>query len=93
MRNKPQSESHQSDSQPGSEARRRFLATCGKLAVATPPAVTLLLAQTGQSYAVAFSGNASAKRHQFLWDKRLRDSRGPRRTRNRPRPGEAEAEW
>ncbi|HUC62256.1 MAG TPA: hypothetical protein VMF53_09890 [Alphaproteobacteria bacterium] len=38
------------------EARRRFLATCGKLAIATPPAVTLMLAASRRNYAVAHSG-------------------------------------
>lgn len=38
------------------EARRRFLATCGKFAIATPPAITLILSQTGRSYATASSG-------------------------------------
>ena len=40
------------------EARRRFLATCGKFAAITPPAMTLLLSSTAQNYAVAASGNA-----------------------------------
>ena len=39
------------------EARRRFLAKCGKFAVITPPAMTLLLSSTAQNYAVAASGN------------------------------------
>src|SRR5690606_22088420 len=38
------------------EARRRFLATCGKFAIATPPAVSLILSQTRSSYATASSG-------------------------------------
>jgi hypothetical protein len=38
------------------EARRRFLAKCGKFAVITPPAMTLLLSSTAQNYAVAASG-------------------------------------
>jgi hypothetical protein len=37
-------------------ARRRFLATCGKFAAITPPAMTVLLASTAQNYAVAGSG-------------------------------------
>ena len=41
------------------EARRRFLAKCGKFAVITPPAMTLLLSSTAQNYAVAASGNGS----------------------------------
>lgn len=39
-------------------ARRRFLAACGKFAVITPPAITVLLSSTAQNYAVAASGNA-----------------------------------
>lgn len=38
------------------EARRRFLATCGKFSVATPPAIALLLATADRNYAVAQSG-------------------------------------
>jgi hypothetical protein len=38
------------------EARRQFLATCGKFAVATPPAVALLLSAAERNYAVASSG-------------------------------------
>ncbi|MGD9883281.1 MAG: hypothetical protein AB7F22_15160 [Reyranella sp.] len=40
------------------EARRRFLATCGRFAVITPPAMTVLLSSTAQNYAVARSGHA-----------------------------------
>jgi hypothetical protein len=36
--------------------RRKFLATCGKFAVVTPPAVTLLLSTSLHSSAVAGSG-------------------------------------
>ena len=38
------------------EARRQFLAKCGRFAVATPPAVSLLLAASRSNYAVAASG-------------------------------------
>jgi hypothetical protein len=38
------------------EARRRFLATCGRFAIVTPPAVALLLAAGDRKYAVAASG-------------------------------------
>ena len=38
------------------DARRRFLAQCGKFAVITPPAMTVLLSSTAQNYAVAASG-------------------------------------
>ncbi len=37
-------------------ARRRFLANCGRFAVATPPAISLLLAASRANYAVASSG-------------------------------------
>jgi hypothetical protein len=40
-------------------ARRRFLAACGKFAVATPPAVSLLLASAERNYAVAASGGGN----------------------------------
>lgn len=36
-------------------ARRRFLATCGRFAIATPPAVTLMLASAQRSYVAAQS--------------------------------------
>ncbi len=42
------------------QARRRFLANCGKFAVATPPAITLLLAASRANYAVASSGSVSS---------------------------------
>ena len=42
-------------------ARRRFLATCGKFAVVTPPAITLLLSASPQSYAAAASGSAISR--------------------------------
>ena len=41
------------------DARRRFLATCGKFAVITPPAMTVLLSSTAQNYAAAVSGNGN----------------------------------
>lgn len=40
-------------------ARRRFLANCGKFAVATPPAISLLLAASRANYAVASSGGSN----------------------------------
>lgn len=42
-----------------SEARRRFLAECGRFSIATPPAVALLLAASKRKYAVATSGHAN----------------------------------
>jgi hypothetical protein len=44
-----------------SDARRRFLATCGKFAAITPPAMTVLLTSTAQNYAVAASGGGGAR--------------------------------
>jgi hypothetical protein len=38
------------------QARRRFLASCGRFAALTPPAVTLLLSAADATYAVAASG-------------------------------------
>lgn len=40
------------------EARRRFLKDCGRYAVATPPAITLLLSTAGPNYALAASGRS-----------------------------------
>jgi hypothetical protein len=37
--------------------RRKFLAACGRFAVVTPPAVTLLLSTSLNSDAIARSGN------------------------------------
>lgn len=37
-------------------ARRRFLNACGRFAIATPPAIALLLAASERKYAVAQSG-------------------------------------
>ena len=39
------------------EQRRRFLKSCGRFAMITPPTITLLLA-SGQNYAVAGSGSS-----------------------------------
>ncbi len=44
--------------------RRKFLATCGKFALVTPPAITLLLSTSLNSQAVAHSGGrGSYHRH------------------------------
>ncbi|WP_424631719.1 hypothetical protein [Bradyrhizobium sp. SYSU BS000235] len=40
----------------GIEDRRKFLAACGKFAIVTPPAITLLLSTSLNSAAVAGSG-------------------------------------
>ena len=47
--------------EPADAARRKFLASCGKFAALTPPAVTLLLSAADANYAVAFSGSSSAR--------------------------------
>ena len=46
------------------EARRRFLAACGKFALITPPAMTVLLSSTAQNYAVAGSGSGGGSLSQ-----------------------------
>ena len=38
------------------EARRRFLANCGKFAIVTPPVVSLMLSASHRSYAQVGSG-------------------------------------
>lgn len=40
-------------------ARRRFLARCGKFAIVTPPAISVLLSSTAQNYATAASGQSA----------------------------------
>jgi hypothetical protein len=50
--------SHYENSLPAdsaSEDRRKFLATCGKFAIVTPPALTLLLSTSLNSTAIASS--------------------------------------
>lgn len=44
-------------------ARRKFLAVCGKFAVATPPAIALLLAASERNYANALSGGGHGGGH------------------------------
>ena len=41
------------------EDRRKFLASCGKFAVVTPPAITVLLSTSLHSSAIAHSGGRS----------------------------------
>ncbi|MEH2508918.1 hypothetical protein V1291_000272 [Nitrobacteraceae bacterium AZCC 1564] len=53
------SENHNTPDQ-GDADRRKFLASCGKFAVVTPPAITLLLSTSLNSTAVAASnGNGN----------------------------------
>lgn len=47
----------------GAEARRKFLKNAGKFAIATPPAVSLLLASAKGNYAAAISGNGGGNGH------------------------------
>lgn len=49
---------------PDGDARRKFLAACGRLSIATPPAVALLLASSERNYAAAQSGGSSE-----LWNR------------------------
>jgi hypothetical protein len=44
------------DGTPPDDDRRKFLASCGKFAVVTPPAITMLLSTSLNSTAVAHSG-------------------------------------
>jgi hypothetical protein len=44
--------------------RRKFLAACGKFAVVTPPAVTLLLSTSLHSDAIARSGGTGRPQHR-----------------------------
>ena len=46
------------DSSSAREARRRFLAACGKFAAVTPPTITLMLAAAERSYVAAQSGGS-----------------------------------
>lgn len=43
------------------QARRRFLANCGKFAVVTPPVVSLMLSASERSYAAVASGGARGR--------------------------------
>ena len=49
---------HKSDPTPDetNEDRRKFLASCGKFAAVTPPAITMLLSTSLNSEAIARSG-------------------------------------
>jgi hypothetical protein len=40
------------------QARRKFLATCGKFALVTPPVITLMLSDAERNFAVAASGGS-----------------------------------
>ncbi|OYU92209.1 MAG: hypothetical protein CFE29_05250 [Bradyrhizobiaceae bacterium PARB1] len=59
---------------PLDEDRRKFLATCGKFAVVTPPVLTVLLSTSLNSAAVAKSGgNGTGHNEPPCWDNGGRD--------------------
>jgi hypothetical protein len=66
------------------EARRRFLAACGQYAVATPPAITLMLAAAERNYATASSGSHGRDPHGNHDHDRDHGSDKDDRSRSRP---------
>lgn len=50
------------------EDRRKFLTSCGKFAVVTPPAITMLLSTSLNSPAVAQSGGRGHEHGHGRWD-------------------------
>jgi hypothetical protein len=58
------------------EDRRKFLATCGKFAIVTPPAITLLLSTSLHSQAIAMSGGKGRDYDRRDYDRRDCDRRG-----------------
>jgi hypothetical protein len=57
------------------EDRRKFLATCGKFAIVTPPAITLLLSTSLHSQAIAMSGGKGSDYGHRDYDHRNYDHR------------------
>jgi hypothetical protein len=55
-----------------SEGRREFIAKCGRFALVTPPAITLLLAADGRNYAEAASGGNKTEKDTKVNKIRLR---------------------
>jgi hypothetical protein len=53
--------SHQEDDAASIADRRKFLAACGRFAVITPPALTVLLSTSLNSTAIAHSGGRGAR--------------------------------
>jgi hypothetical protein len=68
------------DEESFADARREFLAKCGRLAIVTPPAVTLMLAASKRNFAVAYSGGGPGGRDND-GDGDDDDGRRPRRSR------------
>lgn len=60
-------------------ARRAFLTKCGKFALATPPAMTLLLSTTGKSFATISSGGFEVPDKRYLRTRRRRPQPPPQR--------------
>ena len=52
---------HDDPLSPENEDRRKFLASCGKFAAVTPPAVTMLLSTSLTSDAIARSGGRGSR--------------------------------
>jgi hypothetical protein len=78
MKNKNTEESAANAEQELDADRRKFLAACGRFAVVTPPAVTLLLSTSLNSDAIAHSGSGregggGTPRHRPGWLERLLD--------------------
>jgi hypothetical protein len=57
-----------SGQEPFDEDRRKFLSACGKFAIVTPPALTLLLSTSLNSEAVAKSGGGDGRGRPPRWD-------------------------
>lgn len=57
------SESQYNSTDKADADRRKFLATCGRFAVVTPPAITLLLSTSLNSTAVAGSNGNGGKKN------------------------------
>jgi len=72
---------------PSASARREFLAKCGRLAVITPPAVTLMLAASQRNFAVAQSGGARGPRSNDHDQDELHGPRHPPQRERRPNNG------
>ncbi|MCK6451151.1 MAG: hypothetical protein L6R19_09905 [Alphaproteobacteria bacterium] len=60
-----QSAHRPADDRATAEARRRFLAACGRFALATPPAISLMLAGSERNYATAASGGGPQGNNGF----------------------------
>ena len=52
---------HNPENEAETADRRKFLATCGKFAVVTPPAITMLLSTSLTSDAIAGSGTSYSR--------------------------------